>query len=294
MNTIKKRFSIILATYNIENYVDEAIESVLSQSFENYELLIVDDCSTDTTSEKIKKYESENVKIYSTKANTGTAGGARNVGLRYAKGEYILFLDGDDRLYNKGILEKIDKLIGDEYYDVVYLGYQDLGNENKVRISNKENSTKESRITCDVSFSVSSRCWSSKFIKENNMKFIEGMFYEDEAFCIKANILANKTTCGEFPIFKYRRNRKGSVMTTPSIKKCSDWYRMLGEVVDLLNITPEEYKPYLLSFIKNESDSIPYRVKAILKSLTGETKTPVFPKRNYEFIDFMGENNEQN
>ena len=122
---------------------------------------------------------------------------------------------------------------------------------------------------------------------DNNIKFKEGMYYEDEVFCMKANILAKKITYGEFPIFNYRRNRKGSVMSTPTIKKCSDWYRMIAELIDLLEVIPSEYKSQLLSFIKNESDSLPIRVKAILKSLDDNKGIPVFPRRNYKYVDFM-------
>lgn len=290
MKKDEKKFSVIIVAYNIEKYIDEAIKSVLNQSFDNYEIIIIDDCSTDGTQEVINKYSSsKNVKIYQTKKNTGTAGGPRNLGIKYAQGEYILFLDGDDKLYNENVLLNINNLIGDNEYDLLYLSYQDLGNKNELRISNKQNTTKEARIVCDVSFSVSSRCWNKKFLINNNIKFIEGMYYEDEVFCMKANVLAQKTTYGEFPIFNYRRNRKGSVMSTPTIKKCSDWYRMIGELVDLLDITPDEYKPQLLSFIKNESDSIPLRVKAILKALEKDNGIPVFPKRNYKYIDFMEE-----
>lgn len=290
MKKDEKKFSVIIVAYNIEKYIDEAIKSVLNQSFDNYEIIIIDDCSTDGTQEVINKYSSsKNVKIYKTKKNTGTAGGPRNLGIKYAQGEYILFLDGDDKLYSENVLLNINNLIGDNEYDLLYLSYQDLGNKNELRISNKQNTTKEARIVCDVSFSVSSRCWNKKFLINNNIKFIEGMYYEDEVFCMKANVLAQKTTYGEFPIFNYRRNRKGSVMSTPTIKKCSDWYRMIGELVDLLDITPDEYKPQLLSFIKNESDSIPLRVKAILKALEKDNGIPVFPKRNYKYIDFMEE-----
>lgn len=290
MKKDEKKFSVIIVAYNIEKYIDEAIKSVLNQSFDNYEIIIIDDCSTDGTQEVINKYSSsKNVKIYQTKKNTGTAGGPRNLGIKYAQGEYILFLDGDDKLYNENVLLNINNLIGDNEYDLLYLSYQDLGNKNELRISNKQNTTKEARIVCDVSFSVSSRCWNKKFLINNNIKFIEGMYYEDEVFCMKANVLAKKTTYGEFPIFNYRRNRKGSVMSTPTIKKCSDWYRMLAELIDLINITPEEYKHQLLSFIKNESDSLPIRVKSILTALEDNNGIPVFPKRNYKYIDFMEE-----
>ena len=286
---MKKRFSIIVPAYNVEKYIEEAIKSVLAQEFEDYELILIDDCSTDNTKNILEKYKSKTTKIYSTTKNTGTAAGPRNVGLKHARGEYIIFLDGDDKLYNSKVLGKIDKLIAEETYDVVYLGYQDIGNADKMRVSNNANSTKEARIICDITFSVSSRCWNREFIEKNNMRFKESMYYEDELFCMKANILVEKTTYGDFPIFKYRRNRKGSVMSTPTIKKCSDWYRMLAELVDLISITPQEYRKYLLSFIKNESDTIPLKIKAIIKSLFENTGTPVFPKREYEYDDYMEE-----
>lgn len=286
---MEKRFSIIIPAYNVEQYIEEAIKSVLEQEFKNYELILIDDCSTDNTKSILEKYKSEKTKVYSTNKNTGTAAGPRNVGLNYATGEYIIFLDGDDKLYNNKVLEKIDKLIGNEKYDVIYLGYQDIGNSDKMRVSNNNNSTKEARIVCDVTFSVSSRCWNREFIEKNNMRFKESMYYEDELFCMTANILVEKTTYGDFPIFRYRRNRKGSVMSTPSIKKCSDWYRMLAELVDLFDTTPKEYRKYLMSFIKNESNTIPLKIKAIIKSLFEKNGTPVFPKREYEYNDYMEE-----
>ena len=289
MESKKVTFSIIIAAYNVETYIEEAIESVLNQEYENYEIIIVDDCSKDETRNKIRKYTNEKIQIYTTKENTGTAGGARNVGLDHAKGEYILFLDGDDILYDTKVLTKIKQVMDQDHYDMAFFGYQDLGNSNKLRLYNEENSTKKARIICDISFSVSAKCWSNRFIQENHMRFKEGMYYEDEVFCTLGNILANKTVCGGFPIFYYRRNRDGSVMSTPSIKKCSDWYRMLAELVDMVALTPKEYEPYLLSFIKNEGEMIPLKIKAILKSLKRNTGTPVLPKRKFNFDNFMEE-----
>lgn len=284
---MEKRFSIIVCAYNIEAYIEEAIKSVLGQNFTDYELILIDDCSTDNTKNILKKYESDTIKVYSTERNTGTAAGPRNIGLNHATGQYVIFLDGDDKLYNGKVLEKIDKLIADQTYDVVYLGYQDIGNADKLRVSTNDNSTKKARIVCDVTFSVSSRCWNRQFIEKHNMRFKESMYYEDELFCMTANILGEKTTYGDFPIFKYRRNRKGSVMSTPTIRKCSDWYRMLAELVDLISVTPNEYRKYLMSFIKNESDTIPFKIKSIMKSLYENTGTPVFPKREYEYDNYM-------
>lgn len=284
--TNKFRFTVAISAHNIEQYIGKAIESVLKQGFKNYELIIVDDCSEDNTVQEAKKYESDRVKILKTKHNTGTAGGTRNVAIDNAKGEYIIFLDGDDTMYDSETLQKIDSVIGNENPDLVYLGYEDVGHGNKERISNQENSSKRARLICDLTFSVSSRCWRTQFLIENNMKFVEGMYYEDEIYCLKATILSKTTKCSDIKIFKYYRNRQGSVMSAPSVKKCSDWYRMLAEVMDLYSITPDEYKPYLLSFIKNENDTIPKRIAAILYSLENGGPIKLMPKRDYKYREF--------
>ena len=200
-----------------------------------------------------------------------------------AQGEYIVHLDGDDALYENTTLEKIDKLIGNDTPDIIYLGFKDVGGFNKVHLSTAENSTKEARLTCDINFSVPSKCWRREFLLENNIKFMENIYYEDMVYSTTATILAKSYKYGDFPSFKYYRNRKGSIMSTPSIRRCSDMYRMLAYLMDLYDITPDEYKPYLLSFIENETESLPLRVEAILKCLREGGGTPVFPKRNYKF-----------
>ena len=286
----KVRFTVAISAYNIENYVKRAIDSVLNQTFKNYELLVIDDCSTDSTVEVIKQVVGQNAKILQTKKNSGTAAASRNIAIENAQGEYLLFLDGDDELYSNETLKEIDEHIKEHKYDIIYFGYENVGHtENYYRISNKENSTREARLICDESFSVSSKVWNVEFLRNNNIRFKEGMYYEDELFSIKSNILSKVTTYGEFAIFKYHRNREGSVMTKPTVKKCSDWYRMVAEVTDLYEITPEEDRKYLLSFLKNESDSIPLRVENIIEALRENRKTKVLPKRNYKFIDVLNE-----
>lgn len=286
MNANKPRFTIIICSYNIESYISRSIESVLNQTFNDFELIVSDDCSTDNTLEQIKKYGNQ-LTVIKTESNTGTAGGTRNLGLERARGEYIIFLDGDDTLYDENVLQKIDQVIGKDTPDIVYLGFQDVGEGNKERISTDENSTKIARLICDLNFSVSSRCWNKKFLDDNNMRFVEGMYYEDELFCLKGTILSKNTKNSSIKVFKYYRNRAGSVMSTPSIKKCSDWYRMLAEVTDLYTITPPEYRKYLLSFIKNENATIPARIASILKSIEAGGPIRRLPKRNYEFKEFF-------
>ncbi|WP_282173956.1 glycosyltransferase family 2 protein [Cytobacillus firmus] len=98
--------SIITPTYNAENFILETIESVVNQTYPNWELLIVDDCSQDSTIEKIKfaANKDRRIKLYILQENSGAAV-ARNRALREAKGKYVAFLDSDD-LWEKEKLEK--------------------------------------------------------------------------------------------------------------------------------------------------------------------------------------------
>ena len=277
-----KRFSVIISAYNIEEYIERAIKSVLNQTFKNYELIVVNDASTDNTLNAINKINDNEMIIINNSQNLGL-GAVRNLGIDRATGEYIVHLDGDDTLYENTTLEKIDALIGQDKPDIVYLGFQDIGGFNKIHLSNAENSTKEARLTCDINFSVPSKCWRKGFLTDNNIRFKENIYYEDMVYSTHATILAESYKYGEFPTFNYYRNRNGSIMSTPSIRRCSDMYRMLAYLIDLYDITPKEYKPFLLSFIENETNSLPQRMQAIINCLADGKGTPVFPKRNYTF-----------
>ena len=93
---IMKRFSIIMAAYNAEKEIENAIKSVLNQTFKNFEFIVVNDASTDTTAEIVSRYG--DVKLISHIENK-RAGGARNTGLDNASGEYIIFAGYGNRGY---------------------------------------------------------------------------------------------------------------------------------------------------------------------------------------------------
>ncbi len=87
--------SIIMPNYNGEKYLKETIESVLSQTYPNWELLFVDDCSTDTSVELVRSFNDDRIKVYCNESNQGAAA-SRNRALREANGRWIAFLDSDD------------------------------------------------------------------------------------------------------------------------------------------------------------------------------------------------------
>ena len=105
---MKPLVSIIMPVYNAQTYIEQAINSVIEQTYQNWELIVINDGSTDQTKEKIEclqdKYNKYSISIMNQKEKTGPAK-ARNLGLQKAQGEYIAFLDADDR-WQENKLEK--------------------------------------------------------------------------------------------------------------------------------------------------------------------------------------------
>src|SRR5215210_7397761 len=100
--------SVVIPCYNQAHFLDEAIESVLSQSYTNFEVIVVDDGSTDTTSEVASGHADAGVRLFR-QENRGLAG-ARNRGLAESKGEYVVFLDSDDRLLGEALAVGVREL----------------------------------------------------------------------------------------------------------------------------------------------------------------------------------------
>ena len=162
------RFTVIISAYNVEAYNERAINSVLNQNFTDYELIVVEDKSTDNTLEKIMKFDGK-VRIIKNPVNKGL-GAVRNIGIENAVGEYIVHLDGDDTLYNETTLTDIDKTIGDKKPDIVFFGFQEINGNNRLRVATKENSTKEARLMCDATFSITSKSWARRIFIEKNQR----------------------------------------------------------------------------------------------------------------------------
>ena len=116
--------SIVVPVYNSEEFIKDTIKTVKEQTYQNWELLLVNDCSTDNSVEIIKKYEKEDkrIKLILLEKNLGAAI-ARNTGIQHAKGKYIAFLDSDD-LWEPQKLEKQIKFMEENEYDFTYTDYE--------------------------------------------------------------------------------------------------------------------------------------------------------------------------
>lgn len=123
--------SIIIPCYNSEKYINKAIESVLHQTYKNWEMLIVDDCSIDKSRELIFYYinKYENIKYFKTVSNSGSAALARNLAIQNAKGKYIAFLDSDDMWLPTKLEEQLAIFSINTDAAIVYSDYEKISSD---------------------------------------------------------------------------------------------------------------------------------------------------------------------
>lgn len=232
--------SIIIPVYNVEQYIEECLNSILNQSFENYEIICIDDASTDTSCEIIQKYAQKNAHIRLLKniKNKGQSH-ARNRGIKEAVGEYIMFVDSDDIL-QKDSMEKINELLH-KYAEIEILYYdaevRDEGKwakeQPKMRL---EQNLKETGNVCTgqelfvqlqrESFLID-QVWRQiikrDFLEEKKITFYEGIYHEDGIFSLYCALDANKVVYVAEPFYIYRR-RDNSTMSTMNIKRVQSYF----------------------------------------------------------------------
>lgn len=118
----KVLISIIMPVFNTEKYLERAILSVLNQTFNDFELIIIDDNSTDNSDSIIKKYEKRDLRIKYIKNNNKGVSNSRNLGIKLSKGKYITFIDSDDYIYEDA-LKKMYLYITESNNDICMAGY---------------------------------------------------------------------------------------------------------------------------------------------------------------------------
>ena len=171
------KFSIIIPVYNVEKYLRKCLNSVINQTYKDYEVIIVCDKSEDNSEkivdEYIKKYKNFKKLFYK---NTGLAK-ARNIGISVATGEYYLFLDSDD-FYEEKLLEEIEKNL-DDSIDLLRFQIQEIKNEKVIKYT--ENGIKAFSNIVKYHYVENSWCYCYKasFWKKNNFTFENGCIAED-------------------------------------------------------------------------------------------------------------------
>ena len=224
-------FSVIIPCYNVEDRVRECLDSVLNQSvgLENLELIIVDDASTDNTVDVLKEYEErypDNIAVILCEEN-GRQGRARNIGLSYASGEWICFVDSDDMIHRQ-MLEVLHTFIEATAADLVTFKYtSDDGflktDIDKTRIDCRFYDLSDSELRRSivlrndvVNNSCTQKLYSRSLIDRTGARFAEGVSYEEPLFTYPIRCMADRVAVLDLPLYYYHLNPEGTINKTMS------------------------------------------------------------------------------
>ena len=237
------KFSIIIPNYNKGDYIKECLDSIFNQDIEKdkYEVIVIDDGSTDNSVNIIKQFP---VKFFQT--NRKGAGGARNVGIDNATGEYILFLDSDDFIANDKVLSSLDKVANGQ--DVIFLSY--IRNEfgNIFLMKDEKNSISE-KIENTKFLSGPTKCYKRTII--DNTRFTEYTTYEDVNFTLECLCKCKTFDYLDEPYFTYRRVKNSNTTQEVSGKIMTDLIIEISKLYYLCFKYPQ-YKINLLNRIKRD------------------------------------------
>lgn len=209
------KLSIITPIYNLQEYLDRCIQSILAQKYSDFELILVDDGSTDRSAEIIDSYAERDRRIKVVHKANGGVSSARNKGLEVAHGEWIFFCDGDDELYEDSLELMMSKTIENDI-DFVMFGYETYDENNKKVYSIPDR--KEALITADEGLRymfrpryykywgfVHTKLFRRECISKSNLRFAENIYFnEDRLFCVQyLCAISGSVYFTTTPLYKY-------------------------------------------------------------------------------------------
>ncbi len=210
------KVTVIIPCYNTQAYINQCIDSVLTQSIDSIELIIVDDCSSDETLTTLLRYAQQDsrISLVTLAKQSGSPGRARNIGMTLARAPYIYFLDSDDWL-DSHTLENLFKTAQSNDSEICFLsGFMNhLGDKLTKRYYKKPISDQNSHLMgFHESFMLWDKLWSTTFLKSNKLKVAHTSASEELLFILKAYYLARKTSVstGNYG-YNYRRLNDSSI-----------------------------------------------------------------------------------
>ena len=238
------KVSVIVPIYNVEKYLEKCINSLLSQTLEDIQIILVNDGSKDNSGNIAKEYEKNNKDrvIYVEKENGGLSD-ARNYGLKYATGDFIAFLDSDDyieknayeEMYNKAIEENADYVECDFIWEF----------PNKIRVDKQYPYKNKKEMLSFVRVVAWNKLIKRQLIIDNNLEFPKGLRYEDVEFTYKLIPFINKFAYVDKPFIHYVQ-RKGSIANVQN-ERTAEIFTVLDNVIEFYkkNNIYEKYRDEL-------------------------------------------------
>lgn len=253
-------FSIVIPTYNSEKYISKCLDSILSQSFSNYEIIIIDDDSRDDTKKIISNYKNKNYKkiiFFQFKKNKGP-GEARNKGIKEAKGKYILFVDSDDSLIEDSLLSLEKHILNFKFPEILIYNYYTIHDKTNKKTINPNIKNLTDLHSGDQLFHlINPAPWnklvSRQFWIKNQLSFPEKIYFEDLAVILYMSLKSKKIFITNDILYNYNfhKNNISNTHTNhhlTSIFKSLDYLFSLIKNDEKINFKKIEFNLYNLTF----------------------------------------------
>lgn len=246
----KKFFSLIIPVYKVEIYLSKCIESVLSQKFEDWETVLVDDGSPDNCPSLCDDYAKKDKRIKVIHKQNGGLSDARNAGISAASGKYILFLDSDDYLYSDTVLTEIaTSLKNASFPEICYLPNEYWSsNPNSVSSKYKEETLSLGNFLKRVIKNYYPHTAGQQFIlridylKENGLCFEKGILHEDELWFAQILLQAKNIHVCPCVFYFYVDNRNCSIINSLKEKNIRDKLYIANKIVLLSKNLPRKFQ----------------------------------------------------
>lgn len=245
----KRTFSIVVPVYNTAQFLPQCIESVLNQNYIDFELILVNDGSTDNSGSICNAYQAKDERIIVINQENGGLSAARNSGIKNANGEYLLFVDSDDYIESEDLFLKINQAIGKSGAEVILYGSKNYNTINgKISISRGNydlNSFSENHFLTTLNYLMQHKlfpgsAWiyavKNSVVQEHNIRFRINILAEDIDWNTKVFSAISSIDAVNDVYYMYRKNQVNS-LTGKGGKKS----------VDSILLTLEEWLPKLQS-----------------------------------------------
>ena len=243
------KISVIVPVYKVEKYIEKCIQSLLDQSYTNFEALIVDDGSPDQSIAIAKQLVGEDPRFIFLEKGNGGLSSARNMGLDYATGDYIAFLDSDDFIDIHCFRECSNAILKNENTDILLFGYIEVQEDSYKKIGSfmpdLEGYYKKKDILFiedTINYSVWNKLYKNELFK--NLRFVEGIIYEDKE--ISPKLLYQKSIVILDKYLYFYTIRKNSIMRSYNQNSLKSYIYIYDQYKKLKKSEYYYHKGYIL------------------------------------------------
>lgn len=254
MSQEKALISIIIPVYKVEKYLEKCIQSLINQTYENLQIILVDDGSPDNCGKICDEYAKKDHRIEVIHKSNGGLSDARNKGLEIAKGEYIGFIDSDDYI-ESDMYEVLYNLLKQYNADVSICNFYTVS-QGKIAIKNAENGIKEYNrieILKEVLLdnNIQSYAWNKLYKKElfDEIKYPVGKKYEDIGTTFYLLEKCNKVVVTGKPEYYYI-NRQDSIVNNVTETTITDYIELIMQRYDYIEENIKELSSYNKDYLK--------------------------------------------